>query len=627
MNKVYHVSITNGSDQNIGSEKEPFKTISKAADVAIHGDRVIVHGGVYRECVKPRHGGHSELTRIIYEVAEGEKAIIKGSEEIKNWEKTEDGIWKTVLNNQMFGDYNPYSYRIDGDWFVRPLEYPLHTGRVYFNGEGYPEAHGYDHLLNTPHTWLSTVDEKNNTTTIFANFGDSDPRCGMVEINVRMSCFFPEKTGVNYITVRGFEIAHGATPWTPPTANQPGIIGPNWSRKWIIENNIIHDARCSAISLGKEISTGDNLYSKYHRKPGYQYQFESVMRGLKAGWSKERIGSHIVRNNTIYNCGQNGIVGHMGCAFSEIYGNHIYNIACPEEFFGHEIAGIKLHAAIDTLVYDNCIHDTRLAMWFDWQTQGVRISKNVCFSNQRDLWVEVSHGPYMVDNNIFASDNALANASQGGAYVHNIFGGGIYRYNVLNRSTPYHMPHSTEVLGTALVYGYDDRVYNNIFAKNYEAENGKWRSGTYIYDGCPVSLDEYLERVAKNGRGDVETYDKEMQPAFINNNCYLDSVKSFDREDDKFSSDENPNMDVYIKDNKVYLKICMPSGFDKLKTKIIATENLTMPRLSEQQFENPDETPYKIDTDINNIKRAVSPTVGPIENLKSGHNDICVYEF
>lgn len=626
MNIEYHVSIQNGSDLNDGSAANPFRTISKAASAAELGDKVIVHEGVYREWVKPAHSGHSSTTRIVYEAAKNEKVVIKGSEIIDNWEKTNDGMWKTTVPNTMFGEYNPYSVRIDGDWFVRPEEYPLHTGQVYFNGNGYLEAHSYEHLTKTVNTWFAEVDEAKNATVIYANFSD-DPNNAVVEINVRRSCFYPEKTGINYITVRGFEIAHGATPWAPPTADQPGIIGANWSKGWIIENNIIHDARCSAVSLGKEGSTGDNLYTKRCRKPGYQYQFESVMRALNIGWSKERIGSHIVRNNTIYNCGQNAVVGHMGCAFSEVYGNHIYNIGNLEEFFGHEIAGIKLHAAIDVQVYGNCIHDCRLAMWFDWQAQGMRISRNVCYNNMRDLWMEVSHGPFLVDSNILGSDNALANASQGGAYIHNLFCGGIYRYNVLNRSTPYHIPHSTEVLGTALVYGYDDRVYQNIFAKNYEAENGKWRSGTYIYDGCPTSLEEYIERVLKNGKGDVETYDNVQQPAFINNNCYLDSVKAFERENSKFISSLNPNVKIYEENGKVYLEIDMPEDYKPLPTEIITTEKLGMPRISEAPFENPDESPIAADTDLLGAKRAAVPAVGPVEQLKPGHNKICVYSF
>ena len=96
------------------------------------------------------------------------------------------------------------------------------------------------------------MDEKN--TTIYANFHGYDPNQELVEINVRPYCFYPEKTGLNYITVRGFEMAQAACPWAPPTADQPGLIGTHWSKGWVIEDNIIHDAKCSGISVGKEIS-------------------------------------------------------------------------------------------------------------------------------------------------------------------------------------------------------------------------------------------------------------------------------------------------------------------------------------------------------------------------------------
>ena len=43
---------------------------------------------------------------------------------------------------------------------------------------------------------------------------------------------------------------------------------PNWSKGWIIEHNIFHDAKCSAVCLGKEKTTGDNNFYKWRRKPG-----------------------------------------------------------------------------------------------------------------------------------------------------------------------------------------------------------------------------------------------------------------------------------------------------------------------------------------------------------------------
>jgi hypothetical protein len=58
--------------------------------------------------------------------------------------------------------------------------------------------------------------------------------------------------------------------------------------------------------------------------------------------------------------------------------------------------------------------------------QGTRVSANLFHDNQaEDLFVEVDHGPFLVDNNIFLSRTALLDMSEGGAYVHNLFTGKI----------------------------------------------------------------------------------------------------------------------------------------------------------------------------------------------------------
>jgi len=87
--KEYHVSV-NGNDENDGSLAKPFKTISAAANVAMPGDVITVHAGVYREQITPPRGGNSEQERIVYQAAKGEKVEIKGSEVIKGWQKAEN---------------------------------------------------------------------------------------------------------------------------------------------------------------------------------------------------------------------------------------------------------------------------------------------------------------------------------------------------------------------------------------------------------------------------------------------------------------------------------------------------------------------------------------------------------
>ncbi len=645
--RSYHVA-KNGSDYGLGTKEQPFLTISKAAQEALPGDKVIVHEGEYREWVKPVHGGNSSIDRIEYIAAEGERAVIKGSERITNWENVAGSVWKVTLENTFFGDYNPYAEILGGDWFIYPADNSLHAGDVYLNGKSFYEAKSLEEVKNpvrreygvnppwtkhpepllhpedTVYQWYAQVDEKQ--TVIYANFQGKNPNEELTEINVRKCCFYPEKTGINYITLRGFEIAQAACPWTPPTADQPGMVGPNWSKGWIIEDNILHDAKCSAVSLGKEASTGHNLCTRFHKKPGYQYQMEAVFLGRQIGWSKERIGSHVVRNNEIYDCGQNGIVGHMGCAFSEISGNHIYNIAVKHEFFGYEIAGIKLHAAIDVQIIHNNIHNSTLGTWLDWQAQGTRVSRNLYYNNDRDLMVEVTHGPYLVDNNIFASEYNFDNIAQGGAYIQNLCCGSMRREPVPDRATPYHFPHSTEVAGVALVYSGDDRIYQNIFLKGEQAFTEQSTYGTEGYHGHVTSIEEYMDTVASLGNEDHEQFAKVPQPVYINENVYLKGAKPFDREENPYVSSHDPNVRLAEEGEEVYLEIQVEQEMLEVQTSQYGTGTLGTPRITEALYENPEGTPLMLDRDYYGNSRDGKQYVGPFADLKAGENRFKVWE-
>ena len=622
MAREYHVAKY-GNDKNDGTIKNPFLTISRAAKLADEGDTVIVHEGEYREWVKPVNGARTNAHRITYTAAEGEKVIIKGSEILADWTKTEDGQWTASVDNAIFGEENPYETEVNGDWMIRSLDHPCHTGMVYLNGKALREINSLKEIEENEMFWDAKVEDDQTVFTVF--FGDEDPNEGLVEINVRKCCFYPEKTGLNYITVRGFEMAQCATTWAPPTSEQFGIIGTHWSKGWIIENNIIHDARCSAVSLGKELSTGDHEASRYHRKPGYQTQLEVVFKAKRMGWSRETIGSHIVRNNVIYDCGQNGIVGHLGSAFSEIYNNEIYNIGSKNEYFGYEIAGIKLHAAIDTQVHHNNIHHCSMGSWFDWQAQGIHLYNNVYHHNFKDFWFEVTHGPHIVSNNIFGAKYCFLNAAQGGAYVHNLFCGGIYRYDVIERSTPYHYAHSTDIKGTAVVYGADDRYYNNIFLNTMTSPSTQYFAGTAMYNGSPATLEEYIERVKKHGKGDVEYFMRERQPAYMAHNYYGDGAEAFEFEQDSVMAETASGVQIIEEEDGLYLEITLDERFETLATDTITTEYLGVPRITEEVYENPDGTPIRIDTDLLGKARGERPTAGPIEGLCAGKQRIKIW--
>jgi alpha-N-arabinofuranosidase len=39
-------------------------------------------------------------------------------------------------------------------------------------------------------------------------------------------------------------------------------------------------------------------------------------------------------------------------------------------------------------------------LWLDWMAQGTRVTENLLHNNTRDIFVEVNHGPLLIDNNL-----------------------------------------------------------------------------------------------------------------------------------------------------------------------------------------------------------------------------------
>ena len=609
--KEYHVSIK-GNDQNDGSISKPFRTINHAAQLATAGDVITVHAGTYREWINPAKGGESDEKRIVYQSAPGEKVEIKGSELVTGWKSEKNGVWMVTIPNSFFGNYNPYKDSIFGDWFSNHGRIH-HTGEVFLNGKSLYEKETLNKVLNpiadqkikdqegSTYTWYCESNAAN--TTIWANFQKSDPNKELVEISARRTVFYPDKPGINYLTIKGFNISQAATQWAAPTAEQIGMISTHWNKGWIIENNVIHDSKCSGITLGKERGTGHNVWSANQSLDGSLHYIEVVFRTLRNGWSKANIGSHIVRNNEIYNCEQTGICGSMGAAFSLVENNHIHHIWTKRQFSGAEIGGIKFHAAIDTRIFNNNIHDTGRGLWLDWMAQGTRVSRNLMYNNDlEDIFLEVDHGPTLVDNNILLSPFAIRTQSEGSAYVHNLIAGQIFMWPEPNRFTPYHLQHSTEVAGLSTIFSGDDRWYNNIFLGMGQDANPKDPRGNY---GLVV-------------------YNTAKLPVWINCNIHFNKSLPYKNEvNSKQFPDSKPDFSIVEDGSNVFLNLTIPEPVTGVKTELVTTELLGKAKMPNELFENPDGTPLKIDKDyFGKSRSANSPSCGPFDGLQSGKQTI-----
>ena len=581
----YHVAIS-GADTNPGTAAQPFRTIQHGAHIAQPGDIITVHAGIYRERIDPPRGGTSDTQRITFQAAPGEKVEIRGSEPWSTWELVEGDVWKATIPNARFGAFNPFADSISGDWFGNKKR-THHTGAIYADGDWLAEAATQADLFKKSTTpwkwWFAQVEDSN--TTVWAQFPGMDPNTHLIEVNARQTVFYPSKRGINYLTVRGFALRHGASPWAPPTAEQMGIIGTHWSKGWIIENNEISHVQCVGVALGKYGDEFDNKSAD--TAEGY---VATITRALANGWNKDTIGHHVVRNNHIHHCEQAGIVGSLGPAFSRIIGNTIHDIHVRKLFGGAEMAAIKFHGAVDTEIRGNHIYNSDIGLWLDWMAQGTRVTANLFHDNRQDLFAEVNHGPVLVDNNIFLSKDALANSSHGLAFVHNLFAGLTHINQFDSRVTPILIPHGTAVQGLRDNPKGDDRYINNIFI-------------------APAA---------------ISRYDVVSLPVLLDGNVYFVGAQPSAREAGPTICNTDPALALLVDAGKRRLRLTLPPHWaGNSQRQPVTTARLGTTLVSQMAFENPDGSPLRVDRDFFGKPIDVAnPTPGPFADPGVGTIEI-----
>ena len=642
-----------------GSKAAPFKTINEAAQIARAGDEVIVAPGTYREQVVPRSGGTGDEPgqRIVYKSEKPLGAVISGAEVLKGWKKFKGDVWTAKVDNGLFGGYNPYTTFVCGDWYFAPTV--RHTGCVVLNDRMMYETVTLEECIDgkaDPCAWNQKESQfkwyckqEGNFTVFYANFKGLDPNKQNVEILTRRNCFMPEANGLNYITVSGFKICNGATTWAPPAAYQDGLIGPHWSKGWIFEDLEVCNSRCCGISLGKYRDPENDMYFyTKHLKSPTQMERDAVCRGQYHGWTKENIGSHIVRRCHVHHCEQTGIVGRMGGVFSTIEDCHIHHICNSQQLGGAETAGIKLHAAIDVVIRRNHIHDCIMGVWLDWEAQGARVTQNLMYNNQRpegreaakgamfstDVFIEVGHGPTIIDNNLLLSNVSITIPSEGIAVVHNLIHGSFSLINsgvdsIVNgqrepRYTPYHIRHRTEVAGFMTILHGDDRIYNNIFVqqsgikdKTKTAEAVDYEVvGTAPFDIFPT-YNEWIKNFMMDKEPDMgllAPYHFGHLPVWLGGNVYLNGATVCKHEADKLVVPGKGKAKISLKSG--VLKNNLKELLGDYTTGMITTTVLGSAFEPEQRFEERDGSDIIFNQDFFGGHRGAAVVPGPFAQLE-----------
>ncbi len=395
--RFLHVNAAHpaASDQNDGTENAPFATINRAAQLATPGTKVVVHAGVYRECVHPAQGGTDPEHMICYE-ADGE-VFIRASEEVHTfvpstgWRRSDhygtdretEGlqIWAHRLDPDMFRGYNPFNAVniLHDRLFIEYAKTDMTTylnrrGCVFCDGVPLTQVPLYNGLAQADNTyWV----EANGQTVHFRLKDDADPSQHRIEITVREQCFAPEIPFLNYIKVKGFICEHAATGAPVP---QRGAISCYRGHHWVIEDCQVNWSNALAMDVGNECWHHEHV-------PG------------------EIIGHSVVRGCHIRDAGVCGIAG-LYSTHMLIEDNIIEGTGWQKMELSWEAGAIKLHNSVDGLIRRNVFRNTFRAdhLWLDCGNINNRITCNLFLDGieQREaIFIECTRdGVNLIDNNI-----------------------------------------------------------------------------------------------------------------------------------------------------------------------------------------------------------------------------------
>ena len=385
---TYHVACQNqqASDANPGTPEKPWRTISRAAEMLQPGEKVIVHEGVYRECVSPQRGGTGPQAMIAYEAANGERVVVTGAvpwvprcEPSSGWDPPVKTAWMADLPAEMFAGYNPFLARNIYEEFVvyRNKEdfakYLLRRGHVFVDGKPLQQVSRYADLVNRDGAfWV----EEPGLRIHFRLVGDADPRQAAFEITVKEQVFAPRTRGLGYIRVSGFHFERAADGVPVP---QRAMVSTNRGHHWILEKNEVRWANACGIDVGNQ--------------------------DWKAARPDE-FGRHILRGNQVSDC---GVCGIAGCAFVDqtlVEDNLVQRIGGLGIERMWEVAGLKFHLAQSVLIRRNTFRNLHRAagVWLDCMNANCRVTDNLfqdIASCNGVLFVEVSHAPNILDHNVF----------------------------------------------------------------------------------------------------------------------------------------------------------------------------------------------------------------------------------
>ena len=420
--KTYYVDgqAKNADDKGPGSKEHPFRTINAAAQVLQPGERVVIAGGVYRECIRPARGGTGPDAMISYEAAPGAKVVVKGAVVVNDWKPSEgwnfgfDPVthqpvkaWELHLGPALFPNgYNPFE--VDNvlgnrEW----LRYAQDNMETYFRRRGLvfvdgkplepvglpselagpsPRSMNYftdvhwkplfkEFSPEVGKVWI----ESNGMTLHIRLANDDDPARHVIEITNQEQIFSPAKRYQSYIRVKGITFQYAGNGFPVP---QRGMVSTNRGNHFIFEDNTFEWANSVGLDIGNE--------------------------DWGAARPPQPVGFDVIRGNTFRYCGIEGLGGTGGPQSTLVEKNLFEWIGWQDAAMMSESAGTKMHVTRNLLFRNNVVRHIRHGngIWLDIGNANDRLTGNVFADipgdvNPHAIQIEGSNALNEIDNNIF----------------------------------------------------------------------------------------------------------------------------------------------------------------------------------------------------------------------------------
>lgn len=411
---VVDQSHEHASDDNPGTEDEPMRTISAAAEQVQPGERVLIKGGVYRECVRPARGGTAPDRVISFEAAPNEEVVVTGAEVVEgSWQPSEG--WRRSRDPDAYADIPVWMVRLPRAWFIgsnpftipnktvvtsgggfdfRKVEraeiYMLRRGLLFQDGRPMRQVNEHIDLLHSPGAFFP---DPTGLILHVRPFDDADPHNHRFEATAREQWFAPDDPCLGYIRIKGlsFTYAGNGFPFVP----QDGALSANRGHHWIIEDCRFSWANGIGLDMGR--------------------------RDARMDWPEVH-GHHILRRNVVSDCGICGMAA-LGLLNTLVEDNLVERCCWHNVERQYESAGIKFHHVHNSLLRRNVIRHTYYGagVWLDFDNINSRFTQNVIIdstSRAGGLFVEASHEANMVDHNIIWGTKRNDNRGSDGIYCH-----------------------------------------------------------------------------------------------------------------------------------------------------------------------------------------------------------------